>query len=126
MNNSITIFIYTKVSELHILEFLENTLRIVIASIEKDNDNAKYFLQHIDYSEGFKTMICLTGPDVKEYHLDEKKISRVISEIFRTKTLIELVNTTNEFEYLLIDENGNEKFVNTIELEDGIDIKQVL
>lgn len=121
--NSITIFIRIRISELEILKFLENFLKMAIGSVEMDNDNAEYFLQHIEYSEGFKTMVCLTGPTRKEYYLDEKKISKAISQTYKTKTLIEIESSTNEPKYLLIDENGEEKYVNTIELEDGIEIK---
>lgn len=115
--NTIIVFIEKEISELQIVSFLQDHLKITIESDEVGNDDAKAYMQHTQYEDDFATMIILSSTDVLT---EEKTVAKDIASAFETKTLIEL---PDGFNYLLIDKNGYEKQVKITESETGIKIQ---
>lgn len=118
--NSIILFIQEKISEYQIVSFLQDYIGIKIDSNETNNKNNKSFLQYINYETEFTTLIGLSSLEIT---LEDKDIAKAISLRFKTQTIIELSEPVNRFDYLLINENGDERLINIIESEKGITIK---
>lgn len=115
--NTIIVFIEKEISELQLVSFLQDHLKITIESDEVGNGDAKAYMQYTQYEDDFATMIILSSTDVLT---EEKTVAKDIASAFETKTLIEL---PDGFNYLLIDKNGYEKQVKITESETGIKIQ---
>lgn len=118
------IFFLTKpVSENLLLSFLNTHTPASWSSASDNNHPSKNLVQFIDYSGDICCGITLTCSDDLFPALNNDLLARELSCEFQTGVIVELWTPHQNFEYLLLDENGALFLINLGDNNDEVQIK---
>ncbi|MCG8069774.1 MAG: hypothetical protein JAY84_18155 [Candidatus Thiodiazotropha taylori] len=118
MSGSLQFFVEQRLDENKLINYLNLFLPRGVESIDSPLDDADYFLQVQEYSDGFRVGLNISWRDDQELDVDEFELAKSIAKEFTVNILLE--NSDDENNWWLIDSAGNRFVARVEELEDGI------
>lgn len=118
VSDSLQIFVEQRLDENKLINYLNLFLPRGVESIDSPLDDADYFLQVQEYSDGFSIGLNISWRDDQKLDIDEFELAKSIAKEFTVNVLLE--NSDDENNWWLIDSAGNRFVARVEELEDGI------
>ncbi len=120
----VQIFIDKTIDESCLIEYLNQYTLGGFASIDNPADNASYFIQLVDYSEGFKTGLNISWADSKRLAIDKTNLVEYLASELMANVLWEETDIDYGYEgkWFLTDNKGHHFAVRVQDLKDGIGV----
>lgn len=119
MSKSVQLFVEKVIDEEELVKYLNEHISGGVESIDCSVDDARYFVQLQEYSEGFGVGVNISWRDEEDLGVNEKNLASNIARNFFSNVMWE---SDEDGEWYLVNSEGEIFSVGVVELEDGLTV----